>query len=194
MSLAIAALVALFAGMPASGATDRIDVTRAMLEPTPDGSAWLLSAEFDIDLTERLEQAVERGVPVHFVLEFDLVRPRWYWTNRRITRTVVDFRLSYHALSRQYRLARLDDGNGYAQRFETLGEALSALARVSRWRVVEARLLEPDEAYRASLRLRIDVSKLPKPMQADAITNRDWSPRSEWSRFQFTPETLSSTR
>lgn len=190
LSLAIAVLWALLAGLPVAGATDRIDVTRAILEPAGDGSSWLLSAQFDVDLTERLDVAVERGVPLVFVLEFLLVKPRWYWRNERVASAEIEYRLSYHALSRQYRLTR--DGN--TRRFETLGEALSALARISGWRVVDSHALEPDETYRASVRLRLDVSQLPKPMQVDAITNRDWSPRSEWSSFPFTPGTQSSTQ
>jgi hypothetical protein len=41
--------------------------------------------------------------------------------------------------------------------------------------------------YEAVLRLRLDTSRLPKPLQIDAIASRDWNLTSDWYRWTFMP-------
>ena len=51
-----------------------------------------------------LEDALNKGVPLHFLLEFELIRPRWYWLNEKVVNVQQRYRLSYNALTRQYRV------------------------------------------------------------------------------------------
>lgn len=187
-ALAAAPLVLALAGSPAPAqAAEPLQVLRASLEPSSDGEAWLLSADFAIELNARLVDAVNRGVPLYFVVDFALVRPRWWWFDERTVELSRTWRLAYHALTRQYRLAV----EGLQQRFDTLDDALAALARVRGWRVID-RERARDAAFMASVRMRLDMSQLPKPFQVSAITERDWNLQSEWKAFPFRPETAKS--
>jgi hypothetical protein len=38
-------------------------------------------AEFDLAFNPTLEEAIQKGVPLYFVFEFELSRPRWYWVD-----------------------------------------------------------------------------------------------------------------
>ena len=73
---AIAALstAVLLAWLPAARSADAIDVLSARLEPSPDGESWLLSADFAVSLSAQLEDAVNRGVSLSFLVEFQLTR------------------------------------------------------------------------------------------------------------------------
>jgi hypothetical protein len=51
---------------------DGIEVSSVSLEPSEDG--WNLDAAFDVQFSPRLEEAVNRGVPLYFVVEFELSR------------------------------------------------------------------------------------------------------------------------
>ncbi len=155
-----------------------------------DGRAWLLSAELDSPLSARLEDAATKGVPLHFVLEFELIRPRWYWWDQRVAQHAVQWRLSYHALTREYRVVRED---GQAQGFDTLEAALGSLAQIRNWRVEPAEGLSAG-TYVGLLRLRLDVAQLPKPFRIDALTNREWNPQVEWTRFNLTFPTATSAQ
>ncbi len=154
------------------------------LDLSADGDGWLLSAEFSVPLTRSLEDAVRRGVPLYFVLEFELTRPRWWWTDERIAERSISYRLSYHALTRQFRLG----SNGLGQNFDTLDEAVRTMSGIRGWRVMGVDRVVPGTRYEAQVRLRLDTSQLPKPFQISAITNRDWNPQSEWKRFTFLPQ------
>jgi hypothetical protein len=51
-----------------------IEVRQFALEPADSG--YLLNADFECDLTARLEEALNNGVALFFVVEFELTRPR----------------------------------------------------------------------------------------------------------------------
>jgi len=141
--------------------------------------ACLLDADFAVDLSTRLEDIVNHGVPLHFVLEFELIRPRWYWLNETAVEKSRTYRLTYHALTRQYRLY---SGSLY-QSFASLPEALGVLSRVRSWHVADRTQIKPGDGYQAAVRLRLDWAQLPKPLQITAIASREWNLGVDWRRW-----------
>lgn len=158
-----------------------IEVKKAALIVAEDG--YVLEADFAIALTPTLEEVLNKGVSLYFLLEFELIRPRWYWFNDRIVDMQQQYRLSYNALTRQYRIGV---GNLY-QNFATLGDALEVMSRVRRREEIEPGALKKDVAYTAALRLRLDISQLPKPFQLNALGSREWNVGSDWYRWTVTP-------
>ncbi len=174
----LAATIFLLAWRAPAFAADRIDVTSAQLALVVEGGepGVTLDADFDFELPYVLEDAVNRGIALYFVVDFELYRERWYWFDRQLAQRTLTYRLTYSALTRQYRLAR----GSLALPFDTLAEALATMRRVRGWKVLERGTLRPDEDYRAQLRMRLDTSQLPKPFQINALTNRDWTLASDW--------------
>ena len=72
-------------------ATAGIDVAQAGLEAVDEGYA--ITAQFDVELTPRLEEALNSGVALYFVVDFELVRPRWYWFDERSVASRLQYRL-----------------------------------------------------------------------------------------------------
>ena len=166
---------------PPAGYAETMEVRDARLEMQDDG--WVLRSEFALELSGRLEEAVSRGVPLHFVVEFELTRPRWYWLDEKAVTASQTYRLSYHALTQSYRLSA---GSLY-QSFSTLKEALRLLAR-PRVPVFERQKVVPGESYVAQVRMRLDVAQLPKAFQINALTSREWTLESDWKKFPFRSE------
>ena len=159
-----------------------IEPVKADLLPTDDGYA--LSADFNIDLGPRVAEAVFRGIPLYFNLELEVVRPRWYWASEHLMTYKLTYRLSYHALTRHYRIT-----TGTLQRsFDTLEDALRALGHISALPVAEKKTLAPGSPYQAGLRLSLDRAQLPKPFQVDAIANKDWQVDAKTLHWQFPSE------
>ncbi|HYC44235.1 MAG TPA: DUF4390 domain-containing protein [Burkholderiales bacterium] len=150
---------------------------------TIENDHLMLDVQFDIALTSTLEEVLSKGVPLHFVLEFDLIRPRWYWFNERVLHFQQEYRLSYNALTRQYRLAV---GNLH-QNHSTLAEALEVMSRVRRRYDVDPGSLRRDIVYQAAVRFRLDTAQLPKPFQLSALVGREWNVGSDWYRWQVSP-------
>ena len=166
---------------PRAAHAETMEVREARLEAQDDG--WVLRSEFALELTSRLEEAVSRGVPLYFVVEFELTRPRWYWLDEKTVTASQTYRLSYHALTQSYRLSA---GSLY-QSFPTLKEALRLLAR-PRVPVFDRPKVVPGENYVAQARMRLDVAQLPKAFQINALTSREWTLESEWKKFPFRME------
>lgn len=147
-----------------------------------DEDQYHLSADFGIEFNPRLEEAVGRGLALYFVVDFELTRPRWYWFDEKAVKASQTWRLTYHALTRQYRLS----AGALQQSYGSLDEALSALSRLRRWPIAGRDQLRPGERLDAVLRLRLDQSQLPKPFQIEALSNKDWALSSDWKRWTFT--------
>lgn len=173
----IAILLGLVLAVPAQAG--RIEPKEAVLLPNEE--AYVLSAEFAIDLGPRLEDAVTRGVPLYFNLELVLERPRQYWIAEHIVTRVLSYKLSYSSLTRQYRVT----GAALSQNFSSMDEALRLLGRVGALSVIDKASIKAGETYQATLRLSLDRSQLPKPFQVDAITDRDWQVEAKILRWQF---------
>ncbi len=184
-SLRSASLTLLAALLFALGATcvraGSIEPVQGQLNPTDEG--YVLSARFDIDLGARLEEALARGVTLAFNLEFAITRKRWYWFDEQIASRSIDHRLAYNALTQQYRLST----NGLHTSHATLAEALRALGDVGGLVVAEKSAVKPGSTYSAELRLSLDKSQLPKPLQLDALANKSWQVDAKTLRWQFAP-------
>lgn len=180
MSLRLfASLLLLFAlGWSDPGWASGIEISRISLEGSDDGYA--LDADFEIELNPRLEDAINKGVALYFEVDFELTRKRWYWFDDSINRQLM-LRLAYHALTRQYRIS----SGALYQSFSALPDALRVLSRVRSWPVLERAELSAGTEYQAGLRMRLDVTQLPKPFQVNALTSREWNLASEWRRWPF---------
>ena len=144
---------------------------------------WYLSAAFQIELSPGLEDAVQKGVVLYFQTEFDLTRSRWYWFDEKPVLAQRQTRLSYQPLTQQYRIA----SEGFTFSAKTMSEALQAVGSIGGWRVIDNGQLDPSKSYSADLRMFLDLSKLPKPFQVNALNNRDWNISSDWVHVPFSP-------
>jgi hypothetical protein len=161
-------------GMARAG---EIEVRDLAMRAVPEG--MVLDADFAFELTPRLADLAANGVPLHFSVEFELTRQRWYWFDENTASRRLQLSLSYHALTRQFRLS-----TGLLQQtFATLEEATQGLMRVRTWLVVDRTVSFADSDYQAAVRMRLDVTRLPKPFQLSALTSPDLQLESPWKRF-----------
>ena len=150
------------------------------------GEGYALDAAFQVELGETLEEALHRGLTLHFVTEFQLLFERWYlfglW-NKNISSLDLRYRLAFNALTRQYRVTT----GALTRNVETLQEAIALMARVRNRQVASRDELEAGVVYLAQLRLRLDSSQLPKPFQLSSIGSKSWNVSSDWYRWTVRP-------
>lgn len=176
-------LVLSLLGMAWAAQAAGIEARKASIAAQEDG--WYADADFEIDFNPTLADAVQRGVALYFVVEIEIKRPRWYWLDERVLSAQRPVRLSYNALTSQYRVV-VGDGP-LAQRFDDVSSAVAAISRVRNWRLGDRGALHAGKQYAAQVRLRLDTNQLPKPFQLNAITDRDWALASDWLKFDFKP-------
>ncbi len=201
-SFLVALGVTMLAAAGQAVANAAIEVTRAQLDVVaetggdsdarrgPVEHTLLLSADIQLPLTETLKDSIDRGLALYFQTDVQVVRPRWYWLNEEVISTSIEWRLSYHALTRQYRVAT----NAQGQTAATLDEALAVMSSIRAVPIGRVANLSPGQHYDVWVRMRLDTGRLPKPFQMTAMTNRDWNPQSEWKRFDFIAPRLNDGR
>ena len=146
--------------------------------------SYVLNADFDVPLNPRLVDAVRRGVSLYFNIELNIDRPRRLWFDSRVVEKVLQYRLSYHPVTRSYRLST---GN-FHRSYDTLDGAIRTLTRVRSWRILASADLKPGIEYQASLRFVHAKSMLPRPLLVTARGTREWTLASDWVRWNFSAE------
>src|SRR5574340_100 len=155
-------------------------VRQAEIRATAHG--YVLDAGIDIVLNPTLEDALSKGINLHFLLELELSRPRNWWLDEDIAEPVRRQRIYYHLLLRRYVVEI-----GYTtQTAASLGEALALLGRVDGWQVLDRGALKTGKRYDARLRLRLDTDQLPRPLSIGAVTSDQWDLVTPWYEWSFT--------
>ena len=164
-----------------SNASRSAELTQFSVERGEDGV--YLSAIVRFDLPAVVEDALMKGIPMFFVAEADTYLIRWYWVDKRVAIATRTIRLAYHPLMRRWRVnivsGLINNSAGLRatlnQNYDTLPEALSAVQRLSRWRIADNTEIEADAAHRLEFRFSLDLSQLPRPFQIGVAGQKDWT-------------------
>ena len=163
-------LVLLSLGIGLAHAENPVLLEELVLQRSEDGI--YLSTRLGFELPQSLEDALSRGMPLGFVMQADVMRERWYWSDKLVSRTERFVRLSFQPLSKRWRvyvsaqhIQSTGLGVSLGQSFESLSEALQSIQRISRWRIADASVIDIANKQRLEFRFKLDLSQLPQPLQ-----------------------------
>ena len=167
--------------VPAPALAVNTEITQLHVERGEEGI--FLSALVRFELPSVVEDALTKGVPLFFVVETDIYRDRWYWTDQPVASAARTLRLAFQPLTRKWRVniapGLITSSSGLRatlnQNYETLEEALSAIQRVARWNVADTSDFHADAEYRIALSFKLDLSQLPRPFQIGVAGQREWT-------------------
>ncbi len=181
--LLLAALCLLFfQASSAQAQAGPAEVSQLRLERSDEGV--FLSAQVHFELSAVVEDALLKGIPVYFVAEAQLLRDRWYWTDKKLASATRRIRLSYHPLTRRWRVSVMQGGSvggtagvALSQNFESLREAItsSSLSRLSRWKIADASDVDLDAKHNVDFSFKLDLSELPRPFQIGILGQSEWT-------------------
>ncbi len=163
------ALLALVLGGAPAAAGDAVEV--ALLRVDRGAAAVTVDFALNVTLPPPVEDALRRGVPLHFRADAALYRPRWYWRDERIGRVSRQWRLSYQPLTENFRVTT----GGLHQTFASLDEAMATVTRLSQWRLADAADVDPEARLYVEFAWRLDTSQLPRPMQIGVGNAPEWT-------------------
>ena len=143
--------------------------------------AYFLNADFDLSFNDDLDEAIKKGIPINFIIEFELKKPRKYWFDEEVTKKTKEILLTYHALSKQFTLT---ESENRLIAFDNLTQAKNELKKIKNWRIFDKSQIDDTEKYSAYLQVKLDQTKLPKQLQVDITSNQEWQLASK--QFQWT--------
>lgn len=164
-----------------SANTQAAEIGQLNVERTEDGV--YLSANVRFELPAPVEDALLKGIAMFFVVEADIYQSRWYWTDRRVASAARTIRLAYQPLTRVWRVnivnGVVQGASGLRatlnQNYDSLTDALSAVQRLSRWRVADNADIDVDASYKLEFSYNLDLSQLPRPFQIGVVGQKDWT-------------------
>ncbi len=168
--LVLALLAMWLVATPARAATP-VELPRLEVLRTDQGLAIEFDARFE--LPAGVEDALQKGVALHFVAEAELLRSRWYWRDKRLAQVRRTWRLAYQPLTLNYRVSL----GGLSQTYASLREALRAIQRLSAWRLGDAD--DAQDADYLEFRYWLDIDQLPRPLLISIGSQPEWSLRIE---------------
>ena len=156
------------------------DISSMQLTRTDEG--LFLSANLQFELPGQVEDALRQGIPMYFIADAQVQRERWYWSDQQLGVATRYFRLTHQPLTRRWRLhisntAFTSSGTGLAlgQTYEQLEDAVAAIQRINRWKILEPAQLSSTYGVSVQLRFRVDLSSLPRPLQIGALGRSGWN-------------------
>jgi hypothetical protein len=123
----------------------------------------------NLTLTKAVEDGLRHGVPVYFVAEASVKRPRWYWRDERVSRVTRSWRLSYQPLTSAWRVSL----GAFSQSYPSLEEALTTVTRIAHWRIADTGV-DASDRYYVDFQFFLDSSQLPPPMRLDINAQSEW--------------------
>ena len=151
------------------------------VDPVVHDGRLYVDADVDIEVAGELRNAAEKGVPLYFTADVEIVSKRWWWFDKVVVKDQLTWRIVYNALTRQWRV-----GSGDLSLPESsLDDAMSALRSIRGWAVADVKDLEHDVTYDGRIRVRLDTSLLARPFQVDAYNSSAWSLATPWKNFTF---------
>jgi hypothetical protein len=179
--LLVSIFVSLLFGLGQVVQAQNVQVEPVTLKLERVDNTLILSTQVNFELPTAVEDALIKGIAVHFVAEVDVLSARWYWTDRRINSLQRHIRLVYHPLTRRWRLnvsagelVESEQGVALNQNFDSLQDAMENIRRMTPWRLAEIADLEPDAKYFVNFRFRLDLAQLPRPLQIGTLGQADW--------------------
>jgi len=151
-------------------------------EISRQGELFQLSGQFKIMLSPTLEHALMRGVQLTFVQAFEAERLRDFWLAESLIDLTRSIRLSYNALLRQYYVSL----SGVSSTHDDLASALDAVGDLRDWSVLNVKQMKRKSDFKAYVRMYLDISQLPKPLQVNALaSSARWQLDSGWQERKF---------
>lgn len=152
--------------MPAHA--EGVDLPTLEVARTDEGVMLNFTARFE--LSKAVEEALQKGIPLHFVAQAELYRSRWYWRDKLIANASRSWRLAYQPLTRRYKVSF----GSLSQNYESLSEALAAVQRSVGWRLADP-IPPGDDGYYLEFTYQLDTAQLPRPLQIGIGGQADWN-------------------
>lgn len=153
----------------------------ASIEPVVRDGKLYIDADVVFEVSPELRNAAQKGVPIYFTADLEIISKRWWWFDRVLVNEQQTWRVVYNALTRQWRV-----GTGELSLPEaSFDDALSLIRSIRGWAVADVADLDTDKEYTGRIRVRLDTSRLPRPFQIDAFNSMAWTLATPWKDFSF---------
>lgn len=148
-----------------------------------DRGIYLLDANLSYQLSPAVTEALQSSVPLTIQLDMEVRRDRSLMWDEVLASLQQRFRLTYHALARQYVVTNLNSDQLHS--FPTQDAAFKYMGRIRDFPLLDRSLLKSSQRYVVALKVELDIESLPAPLRPHAYLSSDWRLASRWYQWQL---------
>lgn len=143
----------------------------------------LLSGNLDLALSDKVEEAVSKGIPLDIDIELRLYQTRPIFWAKRISEWTLRRQIRYHALSGQYLVSEKKGGVENLENFTSLPQALLHMGSLNDLELALEQEIPFKQPLVLEARASLDIESLPAPLRPVAYTSLDWHLNSGWTEW-----------
>jgi hypothetical protein len=174
--------ILLFAMMPAMLWAGEFAATVRYVNVQKTDTDYILNARFDYGLSPTAKEAIQKGVPLSWILLIKVQQQGRFW-DKILYEAEIPFVIQYHALLNQYSVTNKISKD--VETFATLVLAMNFMEMVRDLKLVESSVIQPDECYFVALKIQFDREFLPVPLRPESYFDLQWSLSSDWFIWQL---------
>ncbi len=146
-----------------------------------DERTYYMDARIESHLPDYLEQAVYSGIPLPLLLQIEVKESNNWWFDRSLVTIEQHYLLHYLPLFGRIKLDNLSDGSSHHH--DSLATALRQVGSLHKFPILDKEHFSTQNKIYARIRLKVDVSALPKPLRADSLLGGSWDISSDWKEW-----------
>lgn len=148
-----------------------------------DQTALSVSARFDLNLSNAIDEALQNGVSINLMTTLNLFAKRKYIWDEHIAQWAFTHQISYHSLTRRYILSSPQSNEDFS--YSSLDDLLEQIETFSfQSDILGDTMPQSESGYVLQLRIALDKAALPNPLRIMTYISPAWKAKSkvyEWS-------------
>jgi hypothetical protein len=139
--------------------------------------AWKVSFDVENCFTEKMEEAIQSGIPTTFTFYINLHQKRW-WKDRKLASVEFRHTVQYHPIQKVYQIKLGEDPSSLAA--SSLGEAKKLMSRVKEFKIQPSSPFEPGASAYFRIKAELDPVRLPLHLEYLFFFVSLWDFETDW--------------
>ena len=140
--------------------------------------AWKVSFDVVNCFTEKMEEAIQSGIPTTFTFYINVHQKRSWWKDRKLAALELRHTVQYHPIQKIYQIRLGEDHS--AQAASSLEEAKKLMSRVKEFNVRSSLAMEPGVPAYFRIKAGLDPVRLPLHLEYLFFFVSLWNFETEW--------------
>ncbi len=139
---------------------------------------WKISFDVENCFTEKMEEAIQSGIPTTFTFYINLHQKRGWWKDRKLASVELRHTVQYHPIQKVYQIKLGEDHSALAA--SSLEEAKKLMSSVKGFRVRSSSPIEPGVPAYFRIKAELDPVRLPLHLEYLFFFVSLWDFETDW--------------
>src|SRR5512136_308641 len=139
---------------------------------------WKVSFDVENCFTEKMEEAIQSGIPTAFTFYIHLHQKRSWWKDRKLASVEFHHTVQYHPIQKVYQV-NLEEGPS-SLAASSLGEAKKLMSRVKEIKIQSSSPFEPGVPAYFRIKAELDPVRLPLHLEYLLFFVSLWDFETDW--------------